>query len=1072
MRRIGAIVAAVLLLLSGAVIGIGENAEKENDIILTDATLTEWTIMVFMDADNDLESQGIDDLMEMAEVGSDPNINIIVQMDRISWSDHYDYYIDQGFSISEAAEYADEVDDDRYGDWDTCKRFFVTKDMTPTSSNAVSDLGEVDMGDSLNLYNFISWSVSNYPAERYGLIIWDHGNQWKGICWDHTNDNDNLNMSELGLTFSKLYIDSEFHMDFIGFDAGLMASAEVAYQILPHADYMIASEMEMSTSGWIYNWSFSNLAADPLMTTEEFCRAVVDDYIGSCESIYSVYEEDATLSVLNLTSGAYSGLYSFHNFTTELFVNYSLYQNYINYAWGIREDYNVDYCDAMDLFSKITSGVNNSNLNGLYNALVRDINCVFCYQNISDGNGDGYPMRASGLSIYFPAFEDYDSQYTGDNNFRFAQDTFWPNLLWSVYNQTDNRPPAFSMVLPSEQNISVYETDHVELSVAANDTEGNHLRYYWFIQDRQIGEGSDLNLYTSLGENGSYNLSCMVVDGFMEGIMEGLTGYDTHDWNLTIIKDVDAPIIINVSSIQERIEPGTSVAFSAEVYDDFRLEDVWMTLALSTPVQKQENFTMDLSEGRYGVNLTFEDTSFGWHEFSINARDPGGNTVGTELLPFYVIDEYPPMAVAPPDIVQNQHTVVEFEGYGCSDNYMITNYTWTFNYRDEEVNLYGIFQEFIFDIVGVYDVALRVEDNDANSDKTNFKVTILDVDKPIADAGPDVVVDQHQTVMFDASGSYDNVGIQIWHWDFIYNGMSIGLSGQSTNFIFDIAGEYLVTLAVTDEACNFAEDQVIVTVRDTTSPTVNNFELITINQHETVNFDASGCTDNVGIVNFTWTFIYGMETIELFGIDPTFTFDDAGKFWVTLIATDQAGNTGSKIQEIIVNDITPPSATFSYKKIGDDPVKYSFDGSGSSDNVGIATYKWTIRSTGIEWGRMDVEVVYEFPSPGTYTIGLEVNDLAGNSDFTSVTITVEEPVIPDDDDDDVVDDDDDDDVVDDDDDVVDDDDVSPQGFSRSTIILIVASSILLVLAFGAVLLMMVRRNEKVNVDDEPIKTEE
>ena len=57
-----------------------------------------WTVMVYLDADNNLESAGIDDFLEMALVGSTEDVNIVVQMDRISG------------------------DDSRYDNWTTARR--------------------------------------------------------------------------------------------------------------------------------------------------------------------------------------------------------------------------------------------------------------------------------------------------------------------------------------------------------------------------------------------------------------------------------------------------------------------------------------------------------------------------------------------------------------------------------------------------------------------------------------------------------------------------------------------------------------------------------------------------------------------------------------------------------------------------------------------------------------------------------------------------------------------------------------------------------------------------------------
>ena len=190
---LGSFLLSILVISSLMTIINGEVDANQIQDIDTQAN-KDWTIMVYLDADNNLEGQGVDDFLEMAEVGSDSNVNIVVQMDRIGWSDLYDHYISLGYSSSEASYEANMADDDRYGDWTTTKRFLVDQYDTPISSNAISDIGEQDMGDPDTLYSFIAWSLTNYPADRYGLILWDHGDQWNGVCSDDTDNGNLLNM--------------------------------------------------------------------------------------------------------------------------------------------------------------------------------------------------------------------------------------------------------------------------------------------------------------------------------------------------------------------------------------------------------------------------------------------------------------------------------------------------------------------------------------------------------------------------------------------------------------------------------------------------------------------------------------------------------------------------------------------------------------------------------------------------------------------------------------------------------------------------------------------------------------
>ncbi len=187
-----------------------------------DAT-DEWTYMVYLDGDNNLEGAGIDDFMEMSSVGSSPAVNIVVQFDRIT-----------GYVSS-------------YGDWTTCKRFLVTQGMTPTAANALIDLGECNMGDLNTLDAFVTWAMTDFPADNYALILWNHGSGWKsinnwvpwaddlkdakdagltrGICVDNTN-NDYLSLQETKVALTGKYV------QLLGYDACLMHMIEVVYQVM------------------------------------------------------------------------------------------------------------------------------------------------------------------------------------------------------------------------------------------------------------------------------------------------------------------------------------------------------------------------------------------------------------------------------------------------------------------------------------------------------------------------------------------------------------------------------------------------------------------------------------------------------------------------------------------------------------------------------------------------------------------------------------------------------------------------------------------------------------------------
>ncbi len=120
-----------------------------------------WTVMVYIGADNDLESFALTDINEMELVGSTTAVNIVVQMDRTA-----------GY-------------DSTNGNWADTRRFFITRDnnLDLITSQPVQNLSETNTGDPVYLADFATWAMRTYPANRYALIIWDHGGGVAGCCY-------------------------------------------------------------------------------------------------------------------------------------------------------------------------------------------------------------------------------------------------------------------------------------------------------------------------------------------------------------------------------------------------------------------------------------------------------------------------------------------------------------------------------------------------------------------------------------------------------------------------------------------------------------------------------------------------------------------------------------------------------------------------------------------------------------------------------------------------------------------------------------------------------------------------
>ena len=270
-----------------------ENVKAGPPLTDNPAEPAKWTFMVYIAADdNTLEEAAISDFIEMANISSNENINIVVQLDRIP-----------GY-------------DDSYNDWTDCRRFLVTEGLTPADGNEIINIGEVNMGDPATLVSFLEWAASNYPAEKYALIISSHGKGWEGSCWDETSDNDNMDLSEMRSALSDISAFIGRPLDVIGFDACLMGMTEVAYEVHDYASVMVASEHSEPSSGWPYDAILTQLTATPDINAAELATLVVDSYyIAHTPTSYTMAavdltKIDAVVNGLNDLAQALLGIYA------------------------------------------------------------------------------------------------------------------------------------------------------------------------------------------------------------------------------------------------------------------------------------------------------------------------------------------------------------------------------------------------------------------------------------------------------------------------------------------------------------------------------------------------------------------------------------------------------------------------------------------------------------------------------------------------------------------------------------------------------------------------------------------
>ena len=301
----------------------------------------------------------------------------------------------------------------------------------------------------------------------------------------------------------------------------------------------------------------------------------------------------------------------------------------------------------------------------------------------------------------------------------------------------------------------------------------------------------------------------------------------------------------------------------------------------------------------------------------------------------------------------------------------IDSYAWDFG---DGTTASGLNASHTYAAAGSYVVTLTVTDNHGATDSSTQTF--------IANAAPEAVVDVSTTsglaplaIAAVGAGSSDPFGsIVSYEWDF---GDGNSASGVAVNHTYSAAGDYTLTLTVTDD--NGAQDSAseLITVNLAPLPQINVTPLLGF-APLTISADGNGSSDPNGtIVSYDWDFGDGNGAM---GLSVGHTYAAPGNYTVLLTVTDDQGATASVSQTVTAN--TAPQAAFTISPTNALlPVTVSADASASSDAFGsIVSYAWDFgdgtTATGVSAG-------HTYNAAGVYTVTLTVTDDNGATDSTS-----------------------------------------------------------------------------------------
>jgi hypothetical protein len=489
-----------------------------------------WTVMIYQDADDKiLEKDIYIDLNEAELIGSSERVNVVAQIDRYRGGYRGD------------------------GDWTTAKRFYLTADnnLEQIRSQELMDLGEVNMGEKETLVDFASWAIENYPAEKYVLIMSDHGLGWPGGWTDkdpRTGIPGSVPLAQrigpamylmdldgaLGEIRAQTGIDA---FEVVGLDACLMGHMEVFTALTPHARYAVASQEVEPSVGWAYAAFLNELVQNPDMGGDELSRIIVESYIEgdqriqnaqaradfagrgifspSAEQVVAQLEQGVTLSAADLSKmpdlvedlNEYA--YSLQNVDQRRVAHARNYAQPFTNIFGGRVP--PSYIDLAHFAALLERESGNVEIQDSTRNLIQAIQTVV----IAEKSGRKKP-GANGISIYFPSSQLYGNPAAGPQSYvrvseRFSGVTAWDEFLNFHYTGRPFEVEAGALSVPdravsapglgeitiSEIDLSDSAAAPDELVLMSADIDGENIGYIYLFAGYLDPEANSINVIDS-----------------------------------------------------------------------------------------------------------------------------------------------------------------------------------------------------------------------------------------------------------------------------------------------------------------------------------------------------------------------------------------------------------------------------------------------------------------------------------------------------------------------------------------------------------------------------------------------
>jgi len=391
----------------------------------SNSSQSNWTILVYLDGDNDLAQANLEDMIEMQSGATGEHVRILVQFDQPNGIPAKRYEIKQG----------------------------VTTEL--------KNIGEVNMAEAQTLTDFLIWAKTENIAhsDHLMLILSDHGNGWdqgagpspskpmisRSLFVDEDNGTSITPALHNHLVRSAIE-EANLTINVLGLDASIMGTIEAIYEFSDLADIIISSQEVGHAKGWNYQNILNALSSNNNMSPTSLAKTIVQSYQKFFEE--TVYSSGESVSDQRFSIAAHHGnkikplVDHIESLTQKFMLNLTdvstktqtirLIEDAINNSQQIDlyTQFNV-YLDLEDLVSNLEEHTT--------------ITALFEEATIAEYHGKDRP-KASGLSIVFfqapnawdfntcdANYKNWDETTKTGNKGKFINETHWDEFLASYY---------------------------------------------------------------------------------------------------------------------------------------------------------------------------------------------------------------------------------------------------------------------------------------------------------------------------------------------------------------------------------------------------------------------------------------------------------------------------------------------------------------------------------------------------------------------------------------------------------------------------------------------------------------